>query len=156
VTAVGLIHRCFWQETTGDRMAWTADTRSDYVRPSGTYASDVTDREWALLAPLLPAPLPGGRPRTTCLRRVVNAIFYLLQAGCQWRMLPRDFPPRSTVYGYFRAWIAAGVWARVHDVLYRRSRALEGRDESPTAAIIDRCRNGRAGPDGEVGRLHPR
>ncbi len=137
MTAVGLIHRCFWQETTGDRMAWTADTRRDYVRPSGTYASDVTDREWALLAPLLPAPRPGGRPRTTCLRRVVNAIFYLLQAGCQWRMLPRDFPPRSTVYGYFRAWIAAGVWARVHDVLYRRSRALEGRDESPTAAIID-------------------
>jgi transposase len=137
VTAVGLIHRCFWQETTGDRMAWTADTRRDYVRPSGTYASDVTDREWALLAPLLPAPRPGGRPRTTCLRRVVNAIFYLLQAGCQWRMLPRDFPPRSTVYGYFRAWIAARVWTRIHDVLYRRSRDVEGRDESPTAAIID-------------------
>jgi transposase len=68
---------------------------------------------------------------------VVNAIFYLLQTGCQWRMLPRDFPPRSTVYGYFRAWIAAGVWARLHDVLYRRSRELEGREESPTAAIID-------------------
>jgi transposase len=64
-------------------------------------------------------------------------VFYLLQTGCQWRMLPRDFPPRSTVYGYFRAWIAAGVWAHVHDVLYRRSRELEGRDESPTAAIID-------------------
>ncbi len=118
-------------------MAWTAATRGDYVRPSGSYASDVTDRGWALIAPLLPAPRPGGRPRTICLRRVVNAIFYLLQAGCQWRMLPRDFPPRSTVYGYFRAWIAAGVWAHVHDVLYRRTRELEGRDESPTAAIID-------------------
>jgi transposase len=110
---------------------------SDYVRPSGSYASDVTDREWALIAPLLPTARTGGRPRTTCLRRVVNAIFYVLQAGCQWRMLPRDFPPRSTVYGYFRAWIAAGVWAHVHDVLYRRTRELEGRDESPTAAIID-------------------
>jgi transposase len=118
-------------------MAWTAATRGDYVRPSGSYASNVTDREWALLAPLLPGPLPGGRRRTTCLRRVVNAIFSLLQAGCQWRMLPRDFPPRSTVYGYFRAWIAAGVWAHAHDVLYRRTRELEGRDESPTAAIID-------------------
>jgi transposase len=118
-------------------MAWTATTRGDYVRPSGSYASDVTDREWALIAPLLPASRPGGRPRTTCLRRVVNAIFYLLQAGCQWRMLPKDFPPRSTVYGYFRAWIAAGVWAHVHDGLYRRTRDLEGRDESPTAAIID-------------------
>ena len=118
-------------------MAWTAATRGDYVRPSGSYASDVTDREWALIAPLLPAAQSGGRPRTTCLRRVVNAVFYLLQAGCQWRMLPRDFPPRSTVYGYFRAWIGAGVWAHVHDVLYRRTRELEGRDESPTAAIID-------------------
>ena len=118
-------------------MAWTAATRGGYVRPSGSYASDMTDREWALIAPLLPAARPGGRPRTTCLRRVANAIFYLLQAGCQWRMLPRDFPPRSTVYGYFRAWITGGVWARVHDVLYRRSRELEGRDESPTAAIID-------------------
>jgi transposase len=118
-------------------MAWTAATRGDYVRPSGSYASDVTDREWVLIAPLLPAPRTGGRPRTTCLRRVVDAIFYLLQAGCQWRMLPKDFPRRSTVYGYFRAWIAAGVWAHVHDVLYRRTRELEGRDESPTAAIID-------------------
>jgi transposase len=86
---------------------------------------------------LLPAARPGGRPRTTCLRRVVNAVFYLLQAGCQWRMLPKDFPPRNTVYGYFRAWIAAGVWAHVHDVLYRRTRELEGRAESPTVAIID-------------------
>ena len=64
-------------------------------------------------------------------------MFYLLQTGCQWRMLPRDFPPRSTVYGYFRAWITAGVWAHIHDVLYRRTRELEGRGESPTAAIID-------------------
>ena len=118
-------------------MAWTAATQGDYVRPSGSYASDVTDREWALIAPLFPAARPGGRPRTTCLRRVVDAVFYLLQTGCQWRMLPRDFPPRSTVYGYFRAWIAAGVWAHVHDVLYRRTRELEGRDENPTAAIID-------------------
>jgi transposase len=118
-------------------MAWTASTRGGYVRASGTYASDVTDREWALIASLLPAAKRGGRPRSTCLRQVVNAVFYLLQTGCQWRMLPRDFPPRSTVYGYFRAWIAAGVWAHVHDVLYRQSRELEGRDESPTAAIID-------------------
>ncbi len=64
-------------------MAWTATTRGDYVRPNGSYASDVTDREWALIAPLLPAARSGGRPRSTCLRRVVNAVFYLLQAGCQ-------------------------------------------------------------------------
>lgn len=137
MTAAGLIHRCFWQETTEDRMAWTAATRGDYVRVSGAYASDVTDREWTLIARHLPEARSGGRPRSVCLRRVVNAVFYLLQAGCQWRMLPRDFPPRSTVYGYFRAWIATGVWAQVHDVLYRRTRDLEGREESPSAAIID-------------------
>ena len=137
MTASGLIHRCFWQETTGDRMAWTAATRRDHVRVSGAYASDVTDREWDLIAPHLPAARRGGRPRPTCLRRVVNAVFYLLQTGCRWRMLPRDFPPRSTVHGYFRSWIAAGVRAHVHDVLYRRSRELEGREESPSAAIID-------------------
>jgi len=118
-------------------MAWTAAVRGDYVRPSGSYASDVMNREWALIAPLLPAPRSGGRPRSTCLRRVIDAIFYLLQSGCQWRMLPRDFPPRSTVYGYVRAWIARGVWAHLHDVLYRRTRELEGREESPTVAIID-------------------
>ena len=77
---------------------------------------------------------------------MVNAVFYLLQTGCQWRMLPRDFPPRSTVYGYFRSWIAAGVWAHLHDVLYRRSRELEGREESPTAAIID-SQSVKTGPD---------
>jgi transposase len=127
-------------------MAWTAATRGDHVRPSGSYASDVTDREWSLIAPLLPAARSGGRPRSTCRREVINGIFYLLQTGCQWRMLPRDFPPRSTVYGYFRAWIAAGVRAHVHDVLYRRTRELEGRQESPTAAIID-SQSVKTGPE---------
>lgn len=127
-------------------MAWTAATRGDYARRGGTYASDVTDREWALIAPLLPSTRAGGRPRRTCLRRVIDAIFYLLQTGCQWRMLPRDFPPRSTIYGYFRTWIATGVWAHVHDVLYRRTRELEGREESPTAAIID-SQSVKTGPE---------
>jgi transposase len=105
------------------------------VRPSGTYASDVAVREWALIEPLLPAAKRGGRPHSTCLREVVNAVFCLLQAGCPVADAARDFPPRSTVCGHFRAWIAAGIWARLHDVLYRQSRELEGRDESPTAAI---------------------
>ena len=127
-------------------MAWTAATRRDYARLGGAYSSDMTDREWALIAPLLPAAKPGGRPRRTCLRRVVDAIFYLLQTGCQWRILPRDFPPRSTVYGYFRAWRDDGIWARVHDALYRRCRDLEGREESPSAAIID-SQSVKTGPD---------
>ncbi|MEO1406020.1 MAG: IS5 family transposase [Pseudomonadota bacterium] len=133
-------------------MAWTAATRQDYARPHCGYASDVTEQEWGLIEPLLPAPRPGGRPRTACLRRVVNAIFYLLQSGCQWRMLPRDFPPRSTVYGYFRRWRDDGTWARVHDVLYRRCRDLEGREESPSAAILD-SQSVKTGPDArdEVG-----
>lgn len=127
-------------------MVWTAATRGDYARDIGTYASDVTDREWELIAPHLPSARPGGRPRSTSLREVVNAVFYLLQSGCQWRMLPRDFPPRGTVYGYFRSWIGAGVWAHVHDVLYRRCRALEGREESPSAAVID-SQSVKTGPD---------
>ena len=133
-------------------MAWTAATRKDYARPHCGYASDVTEQEWGLILPLLPAPRPGGRPRTTCLRRVLNAIFYLLQSGCQWRMLPRDFPPRSTVYGYFRRWRDDGTWARVHDALYRRCRNLEGREESPSAAILD-SQSVKTGPDArnEVG-----
>lgn len=91
-----------------------AATRGDHVRPGGTCASDVRGREWALIAPLLPGR--GG------LR-----VFCLLQTGCQWRMLPGDFPPCSPVYGYVSAWIAAGVLAHIHEALYRRSRELEGR-----------------------------
>lgn len=118
-------------------MAWAEATRNDYARPNDSYASSVTEREWTLILPLLPGAKPGGRPRRTCLRRVMDAIFYLLQTGCQWRMPPRDFPPRSTVYGYFRRWREDGAWAQVHDALYRRCRDLEGREESPTSAIID-------------------
>ena len=127
-------------------MVWTAATRGNYARESGAYASDVTEREWELIAPHLPAAQSGGRPRSTLLKGVVNAIFYLLQTGCQWRMLPRDFPPHGTVYGYFRSWSDAGVWDHVHDVLYRRCRDLEGREESPTAAIID-SQSVKTGPD---------
>ena len=146
MAAVCLIHRRFWQETKGDRMAWTAATRRDHARLCGAYSSDMTDGEWSLIAPLLPTAQPGGRPRRTCLRRVVDAIVYLLQTGCQWRMLPREFPPRSTVYGYFRAWRADGSWTRIHDALYRRCRDLEGREESPSAAIID-SQSVKTGPD---------
>ena len=127
-------------------MAWTAATRGDYARHHSAYAGDVTDREWALLEGHLPSAIPGGRPRSACLRRVVNAIFYLLQTGCQSRMLPRDFPPRSTVYGYFRRWREDGTWGRLHDALYRRCRDLEGREESPTAAVID-SQSVKTGPE---------
>jgi putative transposase len=102
-----------------------------------TYTSDVTDCEWAILAPLLPAAKPGGRRRTTDLREVLNAIFYLLRGGCAWRLLPHDFPAWQTVYDYFRKWRQAGVWERVHGALRRRVRRQAGRAAEPSAAIID-------------------
>ena len=81
------------------------------------YDTDLTDAAWALVAPVLPAARPGGRPRTTNLRAVLNAIFYLLRTGCQWRLLPREFPRCGTVYHYFQAWQNSGVWVHLHRVL---------------------------------------
>ncbi|SEP15303.1 Putative transposase of IS4/5 family, partial [Salinihabitans flavidus] len=85
-------------------MAWTELTRRQHARAGGKYASDLTDPEWALIAPFMPAPKTTGRPRTTSLRDVFDAILYMATTGCQWRMLPNDFPPVSTVRGYFYAW----------------------------------------------------
>lgn len=83
---------------------WTEIARRQYRREGLMYASNLSEAEWAVIAPLLPGPCLRGRPRTVCLRRVVEAIFYVLEAGCQWRMLPESFPPRSTVQRYFYAW----------------------------------------------------
>jgi putative transposase len=102
-----------------------------------TYTSDVTDQEWALIAPLIPAAKPGGRPRTTDIREVINALFYLLRGGCTWRLLPHDFPVWQTVYDYFRTWRKVGLWERIHTVLRRQVRRQAGRAAEPSAAIID-------------------
>jgi len=101
------------------------------------YPSDVTDAEWDVIAPLLPEARFGGRPRTAVLRQIVNAIFYVSRSGCAWRMLPRDFPPYQTVYHYFRAWKKDGTWTKVHDTLRDLLRQKEGREVSPSAAILD-------------------
>jgi len=101
------------------------------------YPSDVLDAEWDVLAPLFPSAKPGGRPRTTPLREVVNAIFYVVRGGGSWRMLPKDFPPYQTVYDYFRRWRRDGTWTKIHDTLRDRLREKEGREASPSAAIID-------------------
>ena len=101
------------------------------------YPSDVTDVEWALLEPLLPPAKPGGRVATVSKREVVNAIFYVLRTGCQWRMLPHDFPPWKTVYDYFRRWRDSGVWENVNQSLREKVRQREGREKSPSAVIID-------------------
>ena len=118
-------------------MPWDDIARSDHARRSSRYASDLTDREWALIAPFLPSPRPIGRPRTTDLREVVNAILYLASTGCQWRMLPKDLPPASTVQRYFYDWRDRGLWRTISNHLVMEARALEGREASPTAGIID-------------------
>ncbi len=104
---------------------------------SRRYDTDLSDAAWALVAPPLPPARPGGRPRTTDLRAVVDAILYLLRTGCQWRLLPRDFPPCSTAHHYFRMWRRTGVWVRLHRALYARARAAAGRAPCPTLVVMD-------------------
>lgn len=116
---------------------WTEITRRKYERKGLRYATDVTDAEWALIAPYLPAPRVLGRPRETCLREVVNAIFYLLRAGCPWRLIPREFPPRSTVQRYFYAWRDDGTWQTINHLLVMAVREADGREASPSAGVID-------------------
>ena len=118
-------------------MPWTEITRSQYRRDGLRFASDTTDAEWALLGSLMPEPAGIGRPRTTDLRAVVNAILYVLVTGCQWRALPKNFPPRSTVQGYFYGWRDDGTWHCINRTLVRRAREAVGRNAAPSAGIID-------------------
>jgi transposase len=118
-------------------MPWTEITRREYRRDLLRVASDMTDGEWALIARRLPRRRRLGRPRRTNLRRVFEAILFILTTSCQWRMLPGSYPPRSTVQGYFYAWRDTGVLRRIVRVLVRRARRALGRKTTPTAAIID-------------------
>jgi putative transposase len=118
-------------------MAWTEITRRQYRREGLRYASDLTEAEWALLKPLMPVPSPIGRPRETDLRAVMNAILYMASTGCQWRALPRDFPPYSTVQGYFYGWSRDGRFASINHTLVMAAREKAGREASPTAGVID-------------------
>jgi putative transposase len=116
---------------------WTATTRARHRRDGLRFPSDLTDAEWAVLAPLLPAPSPVGRPPSWPMRRIVDAIFYVLRGGIPWRVLPDCFPPRQTVYSWLAAFRDAGVWEalNLHLVILDRERA--GREASPTATVID-------------------
>jgi putative transposase len=106
-------------------------------RPIQPYASNLSDAEWALIEPQLPPEVGGGRHRSVDLRCVVDAILYRLRTGCAWAMLPRDFPPRTTVYEYFSSWRKAGVWQRINESFRRQVRQAAGKQAEPTAAIID-------------------
>ena len=101
------------------------------------YDTDLTDAAWTLIAPMLPAARPGGRPRKINIRAVLNAIFYLLRTGCQWRLLPREFPGWSTVYHYFQAWKNAGVWTCIQRSVYQQARRQAGRAACPSVVIMD-------------------
>jgi putative transposase len=101
------------------------------------YPTDLTDRQWEYIKPLIPAAQAGGRPRTTEMRRLINAILYIVVSGAQWRLLPREFPPWQTVYHYVRQWRRDGTWQRIHDTLRAAVRRRAGRHKHPTAGCLD-------------------
>ena len=116
---------------------WTNENRARYDRSGLRYPSDLTDAEWELVSPLIPPAKRGGGKRKVDMRQVVNGLTHVLSTGCQWRAIPKDLPPRSTVYGYFDLWTYDGTIDRLHHALYVKCREAAGREASPTAAVID-------------------
>lgn len=116
---------------------WTSEHRRAADRRGLRYPSDLSDAEWALIEPMIPPAKRGGRKRSVNIREVLNGIFYVLSTGCQWPALPKDLPPKSTVWEYLDLWEWDGTLERIHHTLYVETREREGREASPTAAIID-------------------
>lgn len=116
---------------------WTAENRPRYNRDKQRYPSDLTNEEWGYIEPLIPAARRGGRKREVNMREVVNGLMYVLSTGCQWRYIPKDFPPKGTVYRYFSLWNRHGTLDKIHHVLYEKCREQAGRKLCPTAGIID-------------------
>lgn len=116
---------------------WTKANRATYDRKALRYPSDLTDAEWDLIEPHLPPPRKSRRHEALDRREVLNAILYLLRTGCQWRLLPKDFPKWTGVYGYFNAWHCDGVLTRVHHAFYEDVRRQAGREAAPTLSIVD-------------------
>jgi transposase len=116
---------------------WKPEHRLAARRVGQRYDSDLTDEEWALVVPLIPPSKRGGGKRTVNIREVLNGIFYVLWTGCQWKALPKDLPPKSTVHWCFMLWDWDGTLERLQQLLYVAVREQEGREASPTAAIID-------------------
>ena len=118
-------------------MTWTDITRKEHNRNYNRYPSDCSDEDWKIIAPLLPRARHGGRPRTTDMRSVFDAILYMAQGGIQWRMLPSDFPPRSTVQRYFYDWRRNGILSGINFALVQMGRELENKEPCPSAGVID-------------------
>src|SRR5436305_4464257 len=116
---------------------WKPEHRIAAKRDGLRYLSDLTDEEWALVEPFIPPARRGGRKRTVDVREVLDGIFYVLATGCQWRALPKDLPPKSTVHDYLTLWAWDGTLRRLHHALFVQVRERAGKEASPTAAIID-------------------
>lgn len=105
--------------------------------PPHLYATDLSNAEWQIVEPLIPAAKSGGRPATWSRRIIMNGIFYVIRSGCQWRLLPREYPPWKTVYHYFRAWRIDGMWEQLNTTLRERERTRQGRNAQPSGCIMD-------------------
>ena len=116
---------------------WTTENRPRYNRDKLRYPPDLTDEEWALVEPLIPPAKHGGRRRWVVVREVMNSVMYVLSTGCQWRYIPKDFPPRSTLHRYLDLWEWDGTLDHIHHTLYVLCREQLERDASPTACVID-------------------
>lgn len=116
---------------------WTDITRQEHNRKNARYPSDMSDAEWAVIAPFIPPARFGGRPRKVVMREIINAIFYQASSGCQWRMLPKEFPAYSTVQNYFYPWRNDGTLALMNYALVQAARELEGKEPCPSAGVID-------------------
>ena len=110
---------------------WTPTTRQQHSRPVTRYQTDLTDAEWRVIAPHLPKPCATGRPREWPMREIINGIFYVMRAGCPWRLLPNDLPPWGTIYRWFAAWRDDGCFERINHALVMADRERVGRDASP-------------------------
>lgn len=116
---------------------WTTENRQRYNRDKLRYPSDVTDEEWSWVTPMIRPAKRGGRRRTVDTREILNGLMYVLSTGCQWRYVPKDLPPRSTLHGYFQRWGYDGTLQKLHYALFEECREQVGREASPTACIID-------------------
>src|SRR3982075_3811109 len=125
-------------EQSSRHKMWTEITRRKYERAGQRYASDLTDAEWALIEPHMPAVKRLGRPRETELRSVLDAILYIARSGWQWRILPKDFPPFTTVQGYFYDWRDDGLFEKINFELLLQAREAAGREASPSAGGLAR------------------